>query len=138
MAIPCAGIIVFDEDKTLLVVTKCGNHSFPKGKRNTGETDLEAAWRELGEETGLTMEHVKLIDNIHIDETSVKGFPSVRYFIGYIIKHPPAFIFDEKELARVEWYKVSDVYNLDKIKVARKTILKNAYVILDNARRAML
>jgi len=30
---PCAGIIVFDSDKTILVSTNRGNHSFPKGKR---------------------------------------------------------------------------------------------------------
>lgn len=137
MAIPCAGVIVFNEDKTLLVVTKCGNYSFPKGKRNSGETDLETAWRELGEETGLTAENVRLFENCHIDELGPKGHPSVRYFIGYIVKHPSAMRFDPNELASVEWYRVSDVYELDKLKTARKTILRDAYVILEKTRAAL-
>ena len=50
--VPCAGIIVFDNDKTILVQTKAGRFSFPKGKRNKSESELETAWRELQEETG--------------------------------------------------------------------------------------
>lgn len=130
MAIPCCGIIVFDEDKTLLVITNSGNYSFPKGKRNKNETDLETAWRELEEESGLTPENVELIKNYYIDELSIKGFPSVRYFVGYLVKKPELLRFNVKELQSVEWYNISEVYEISKFKPIRKTILQNAYAVL--------
>ena len=53
---PCACFVVFSTDctQTVLVETPRGNLSFPKGKREKGETDMVAALRELEEETGLT------------------------------------------------------------------------------------
>jgi 8-oxo-dGTP pyrophosphatase MutT (NUDIX family) len=53
--IPCAGIIVFSGTHTILVKKrKSRSLSFPKGKREKDESDINAAWRELFEETGLT------------------------------------------------------------------------------------
>lgn len=127
MVVPCAGIIVFDGDKTILVSTHQGNFSFPKGKRNKNESDIETAWREFEEETGITKEHVELVDDFYLDETSAKGFPSVRYFVGKLVGQVNNFKFDTKELANVGWYSISDVMKIDKIKTARKKILEQAF-----------
>jgi len=125
--IPCAGIIVFDNDNTILVSTSCGNHSFPKGKRNKGESYIDTAWRELKEETGLTQEHVKILDNIYIDEVSQKGNPSVRYFIGQLITPIEIFTFDKEELQNVRWVNINDAYKIEKFNQRRKEILRKAY-----------
>lgn len=143
--IPCAGIIVFDGDKTILVNTDVGNFSFPKGgresletpqtvvqrkeKRNKAifETPIQTAWRELKEETGLTKEHVELISEDPIDELSNKGFPSVRYFVGYLVKKLDQITFDRKELANVDWYDVEKALKIEKFKDARKKILAEAF-----------
>ena len=124
---PCAGIIVFDNDQTVLVATPQGHLSFPKGKRNRGETNLETAWRELGEETGLTTEHVTLIDDFHIDEQSNRGNVNIRYFIGYLTNPLPNFTFDKEELASVSWYNVNIALVADKLKDSRKEVLRMAY-----------
>lgn len=125
--VPCAGIIVFDGDRTILVSTDSGNHSFPKGKRHKPESDLETAWREFNEETGLTKEHVKLVSNEPVDEMSGKGNPSVRYFVGHLIKNPGPFKFDPSELESVSWHRVDAALAIEKFKTARKEILKMAY-----------
>jgi bis(5'-nucleosidyl)-tetraphosphatase len=54
------GIVPFLKEeggwKVLLILHREGNHwGFPKGKANPGETPLEAATRELKEETGLSV-----------------------------------------------------------------------------------
>ena len=125
---PCAGIIVFNGDQTILVQTKAMRHSFPKGKRNKGESSIEAAWRELQEETGLTKENVQLIsDTEFIDETSRKEHPSVRYYVGRLIKNLSKFTFDPTELQMVTWYNITDAMKLDKFDDKRKAILALAY-----------
>ena len=125
--IPCAGIIVFDQDNTILVRTSHGNHSFPKGKREKGESYIVAAWRELQEETGLTQMHIELLDNVFFDELSGKGNPSVRYFVGRLTVEIDSFTFNKNELENVSWVNVNDAYKIEKFKDSRKAILKEAY-----------
>jgi len=124
---PCAGIIVIDGEKTILVSSKNDNYSFPKGKRNKGEDTIDTAWRELTEETGLTKEHVEIIDGFVIDETSNRGNIAMRYFVGRLIKNPTKLSYDAEELNTVEWMKVTDALKLEKFKNRRKDILKQAY-----------
>lgn len=123
---PCVGIIVFNENKTVLVRTEVGNYSFPKGGRKKGETDLQTAWRELYEETGLSNENVKLIDDLYIDELSDKGHLSVRYFIGIIVKNIIKLKYDPEELEFVGWFDIKEALQLDKLKSQRKDILQKA------------
>lgn len=57
------GIVPFLNEKgtwkVLLILHQKGNHwGFPKGKANPGETPLEAASRELNEETGLIVTRI--------------------------------------------------------------------------------
>lgn len=124
---PCAGIIVINSDETILVSTKTGNYSFPKGKKEGKETTLETAWRELFQETGLDEKNVQLIENFTIDELSDKGNLAIRYFVGIITNLPTKLTFDENELKNCEWVKVVDAYELEKLKPRRKEILKQAY-----------
>lgn len=124
---PCAGIIVIDGDKTVLVCTSNGNYSFPKGKRNKGETIIDAAHRELNEETGLSKENIEIIDSFTIDETSNKGNVAIRYFVATLIKKQDKLTFDPSELEKSEWITMDNAYKLEKFKNRRKEILKQAY-----------
>lgn len=124
---PCVGVIVFDKDRTILVCTDHGNYSFPKGKRNKGETDLQTGLRELEEETGLTKDHIELIDDFTLDEMSRKGNLSVRYFVAKLVKEHKKITFDKSELEAVEWIDVTKAYKLEKFVDRRKEILQKAY-----------
>lgn len=126
---PCAGIIVFHNDQTIIVSTERGNHSFPKGKMNVDESDIQAAWRELNEETGLTSTQVELIEGVSFDEMSDKGNPSIRYFVGRLRPSTSRrqFAFDSTELAKVEWVDVDVARHLPKLKTVRQQILGQAY-----------
>ncbi len=69
-----AGVIVFRDESPrsyLLMrsaVTKRPVWEFPKGALETGETEIEAAARELEEETGLGSGDYTLLDGFHEEE----------------------------------------------------------------------
>jgi len=75
MAIPSVGILIIKNDKVLLVRNEAGSgysntiYGLPSGRVNIGETEIEAAARELGEETGF-----------HATEDDLAEFPG-NYFI---------------------------------------------------------
>lgn len=123
---PCAGVIVIDLDnqETILVCTDHDNYSFPKGKRNKGESILDNALRELNEETGLTINDIQLAGNLTFDENSDRGGLATRYYVASLIKSKKEVTFDSSELKKVEWIKIEDVYKLEKFKERRKEILK--------------
>lgn len=62
-----AGIILFDlsrEDHYVLCLRAYKNWDFPKGGLDDGETHLQAALRELEEETGYTENDISLIESL--------------------------------------------------------------------------
>ena len=129
--LPCAGVIVIDPTETsvVLVETKKGNLSFPKGKRDKGEDIFTTALRELEEETGIRKDMMEDIDASYwIDEMSKKGNPNIRYFIGRLkdeyIEHK--FTFDPDELAVVTWYQFDKAFESEWLRDSRKTVLKTA------------
>lgn len=125
--IHCAGIIVFHQDSTVIVSTARGNHGFPKGKRQSSESLLETAWRELTEETGLTQDRVTLISNVFVDEQKPdKKNVSVRYFVGMVQQDvKPSLIFDPKELATVQWIPMDVASQM--LTLVRRQILHKAF-----------
>jgi len=62
---PCAGVMLLNRDGKVFVGQRLDNvleaWQMPQGGIDPGEDPLEAAWRELWEETGVTREHAELI-----------------------------------------------------------------------------
>ena len=131
--IHCCGIIVFYDDLTVVVKTEKGNYSYPKGKKEKGETHLETAYRELKEETNINRNDIELFpETVSIDERKGNNNNiSVRYFIGKLKKQKPVSFEDPEELDEVKYMKVSDVLLLpnENMKERRKAILETAYHI---------
>ena len=90
MRIQSAGIIVIDRtnpdaEATVLCVRAYANWDFPKGQLDPGETHVEAAVRELEEETTLSLSDIKLIG---------LQTPSVKYGSGKTRKEATYFLAD--------------------------------------------
>jgi putative (di)nucleoside polyphosphate hydrolase len=62
---PCAGVMLVNRDGHVFVGQRLDSvleaWQMPQGGIDPGEDPLEAAWRELGEETGVTREHAELV-----------------------------------------------------------------------------
>ncbi len=78
-----------------------GEVGLPKGKLDKGETEVQAALREVEEETGI---RVKLRAAVGTTHYSVSGRPkTVAYFMMDAPDDKPAVPRDSKEVEAVEW-----------------------------------
>lgn len=56
------GAVIYHDDMYLLLHYEAGHWGFPKGNRESGETKLETAIREINEETGLKNKNINFND----------------------------------------------------------------------------
>lgn len=135
---PCAGFVIFtrDQKKVLLICSKKGTFGYPKGKRDPidkhhKEEPLTAAYRELKEETGLPGNKIEKIDNIYVDEPSVKGNPAIRLFIGIILDEQFKFKpEDTEEIVEAALYPIDQA--MDLLMDKRKIVLSKAIELLNS------
>lgn len=95
--------------------------SFPKGRRNYKESDLNTAIREFEEETNINRkffeikEHKKIFKENYIGDNLVKY--EHRYYLAQLYnKHPleldPNNIHQKIEVGKLEWVNIKDAKNL--------------------------
>jgi 8-oxo-dGTP diphosphatase len=133
---PCGGIIVLDNtgSKVVIVKTHAGNLGFTKGKREKGETLLQCAIRETTEESGLTLEQIRIIPiSEPIIEVNKRGNVSVEYFLAAAkATMPPVLQCSPEELATVTWMPVEAAMRHEKLRERRKHLLQAAVALFKN------
>jgi len=98
-----------DEPEFLLLLHKHGRYwSFPKGRRNKGETDLETARREIREETGI--EDFTLLE---------RGGKLINDTVRYFVRRGKSFIPKEVRYFLVKFSKRVEI-NLSREHIAYK------------------
>ena len=105
--IESAGVVVIDKSSevpTVLCVRAYSNWDFPKGHLEPGETHVEAAVRELEEETTLSLQDVKLngLKAPSITYGSGKGKKTATYFLADRTSDKRPFLPVSEELGRPE------------------------------------
>ena len=111
-----AGFIIFylnketnEPLKTVLANNYKGNATFPKGKIEKSDGSiLEAAYRELKEESSIMPFQIKTIDE-YVTEHDDDGMPQVRYYIGYTYDMLPLEYENPDELAAIQWVNISNI-----------------------------
>ena len=126
-----AGVVVFKRTRKglrYLVIRSCtGAYGFPKGHIEAGESEKEAALRELYEETGI---RARLIDGfVHRDEYPIP-------FLKNTVKHVVYFLGEyESGEPTPQENETSAVYFLDYKEAAKRFYFPNLKLILSRARR---
>ncbi len=132
------GVIVFRRfprsEKFLLIKHRKGHWAFPKGHRESGEKKIEAALRELKEETGI--KNIRLLSKkVLISEsyTFINGSNKeinkrVDYFIGEA--KSDKIKIDNKEIIKFRWCTYNAALKIITFKQTKNT-LKKAYAIIE-------
>jgi 8-oxo-dGTP pyrophosphatase MutT (NUDIX family) len=106
--------------EVLLIYRDKGFWEFPKGKKDTGETDIETAMRELREETGLTGE-IFPHQNISAEYTFTRGDSRVHKTVIFFlckVDDTSQVVLDQKEVVDSIWLSPEDVVKkIDKIQL---------------------
>lgn len=105
-----AGGIILNEKKVVLVFeNKTQMWAFPKGHIEYSESELEAALREIREETGLT--NLKLILKLGNYTRHTKKSPQIiKQIVMFLFKTEDQYIFpNANDIVRVEWVRINDV-----------------------------
>ncbi|GFF47565.1 mRNA decapping complex subunit 2 [Aspergillus udagawae] len=119
--VPVRGAILLNQDMDEVVLVKGwkkgANWSFPRGKINKDEKDLDCAIREVYEETGYDVREAGLVK----DEKDVKYIEITmreQHMRLYVFRGVPQDAHFEprtrKEISKIEWYKLSDLPTLMK------------------------
>lgn len=108
--VPCAGGIVFDETRRLLVVRRSqppsrGRWSIPGGRCHIGETSAAACVREVAEETGLTVRVTRFVGSVVRD-----GPGGVSYYIAdFVCKVVGGTLYAGDDALDARWVRLAEL-----------------------------
>lgn len=121
--VPVRGAIMLNQEMDQVVLVKgwkkSANWSFPRGKINKDEPDLECAVREVYEETGFHLRDAGLVENDE-DMKYIEVTMREQHMRLYIFRGVPMDAHFEprtrKEISKIQWYKLSELPTLKKQK----------------------
>lgn len=133
---------LLDESNT---TWNCPEWEFPKGRRNTNETDIECALREFEEETGIPKNYIQIVDNILPFEELFIGSNSKSYKYKYFlaILKDDIQITDEQllcnyqksEISKIEWNTLDEcLSNIRPYNLEKKELIQNINEVLNEYR----
>lgn len=122
------GVVVFKNRSVLLIrrgkPPRLGEWSIPGGAQKLGETTLSTAFREVREETGITIEAAELldvIDSIHRDEET--GAIQQHYtLVDYVARWQSGTPCGMSDAAHAAWVAIDDIDNLPMWSETRRII----------------
>ena len=104
-----------DDSKEVILVFRAGHNdwSLPKGKLDSGESEVDCAVREVTEETGVEVEATTRLDSVHylLPNGTEK---TVHFWLMNARGSPPERLEtnDPSEVSRVEWIPLDRAINL--------------------------
>ncbi|KAJ5893461.1 hypothetical protein N7495_005152 [Penicillium taxi] len=121
--VPVRGAILLNQEMDEVVLVKGwkknANWSFPRGKINKGEKDLDCAIREVYEETGFDVREANLFqddDLVKYIEITMREQHMRLYVFRGVPRDTHFAPRTRKEISKIEWYKLSELPTLKKNK----------------------
>ncbi|KAL8870130.1 MAG: hypothetical protein Q9174_003756 [Haloplaca sp. 1 TL-2023] len=121
--VPVRGAIMLNEDMDEVVLVKGwkkgSNWSFPRGKINKDESDLDCAMREVYEETGFDVQRAGLVkepDDVKYIDVAIQHQHLRLYVFRGVPMDTPFEARTRKEISKIDWWKLSDLPTLRKKK----------------------
>ncbi len=98
------GAIILSHDEEILLVEgrKTGKWSFPKGHGKLNEKPLDAAIREVQEETGINLEGKPFLRQRRLRSSSTRSGGT--YFVYHLDDKPDIVPQDEEEISQGSWF----------------------------------
>ena len=115
LAVRSCGVLVFRREPTLsfLLMKHADRYDLPKGHVENDETDLECAIREMEEESGLTLDVVRLVSDFEFATTyyprskrhgSIIVRKTVTIYLGWLEDpHIPIVLTEHGDYEWVDW-----------------------------------
>ncbi len=112
-----AAIAVVIRDEKVLLVKRCnepdaGLWGFPGGHVDLGETALDAAVRELREETTITARHIRYLTNVDVIEQDDSGAVRFHFLLAAVLcEYVSGEPFAQDDVSEARWWPVDSVLN---------------------------
>jgi len=122
------GTVIFRDDEVLLgqrgKLPRRDTWSIPGGAQEVGETFVEAAIREVREETGLEIEVLGLVDVVDSINRDDQGQVKYHYtLVDVVAEWRSGEAVAQDDLAAVKWVKIVDIDQYDLRAATRDVIL---------------
>jgi mRNA-decapping enzyme subunit 2 len=122
--VPVRGAIMLNHDMDSVVLVKGwkkgAKWSFPRGKINKDEKDLDCAIREVYEETGFDIQEAGLVPEDEENAKYIEMSLREQHMRLYVFRSVPMDTHFEprtrKEISKISWYKLADLPTLKKEK----------------------
>jgi len=109
---------------------------FPKGRKNYNEKDIDCAFREFEEETGLSKENVQILTNVVPYEeifigSNYKSYKH-RYFVGFMKNHTNNLNnYQKMEVSKIEWKTINEcLQSIRPNSIEKKNLIINVNKLL--------
>lgn len=116
---------------------------FPKGRRNTGESDYSCAIREFNEETNLNESHYRVFENIETIRESFYGNNGIHYchiyYLAWVssnvsIKMNQDNEYMSREVGNIGWFSLEDAMKrIRSTNIQKREILSKVSTLLQTA-----
>jgi 8-oxo-dGTP pyrophosphatase MutT (NUDIX family) len=144
-----SGIIIDNVKTTLSDIIEKSNTKwketeweFPKGRRNYQEKDLDCAFREFEEETGISKSNINIIENVLPFEeifigTNHKSYKH-KYFLAYSKENESEYNlenYQKSEVSKLEWKTIDEcLESIRPYSLEKKQLITNINKVLQEYR----
>ncbi|MCR9214055.1 MAG: NUDIX hydrolase [Proteobacteria bacterium] len=131
------GVAIFKGDDVLLIKRgkepRKGQWSLPGGAQELGETTLEAAYREVGEETGLIVDIKEIVDVVNVIQKDESGEIAYHYvLVDYVAEYVSGTAIAMDDAVDAKWVSSSTISDTDLWSETIRIILKSKEILSHN------